>query len=177
MVVSSSKERAPTLRRALATVGSTVGLTLTFSDIELSERKESEPQSLASAAGGAPADPGMGAYRARLYLVGPDSPGLVHRVALLLASHALNITSMDTRVYAGNEEELVDVAGESGARSPSMRSASDVFDMSAVVASSAVPDVPRIEEAMAALQKELGVSIELEWIVAASDLKNSAAEA
>ena len=30
---------------------------------------------------------------------------------------------------------------------------------------------------MAALQKELGVRIELEWIVAASDFANSAAEA
>ena len=175
MVVSSSKERASALREALAAVGGTVGLTLQFSDIKLSERTELESEPRARAGGAAAADPGVGTYRARLSLVGPDSPGLVHRVALLLASHALNITAMDTRVYARCEER--GAAGVSGARSPSQRSASDVFDMSAVVASRAAPDVPRIEEAMAALQKELGVSIELEWIVAASDFVKSPAEA
>ena len=108
-----------------------MGLTLQFSDIALSERKASERRgALASAGAGneAAVDPGAGVYRARLSLVGPDSPGLVHRVALLLASHELNITSMDTRVYALSEAR--DAAGESGARSPSMRSASDVFNMS-----------------------------------------------
>tara|TARA_B110000208_G_C11787438_1_gene436099 strand:- start:1219 stop:2715 length:1497 start_codon:yes stop_codon:yes gene_type:complete len=178
MVVSSSKERAPALRAALSKVGEEVGLQLHVSDVRLSARADESSgtddateQSVGGAEVSATSSSGSGEFRARLSLVGPDSPGLVHRVATLLSTHSLNITSMDTRVHSAPAASTTVAAphGDSdAARSPSQRSATDVFDMTAVVSLSGAPDVAQIDASLAKLANELGVKITLQWITGES---------
>jgi glycine cleavage system regulatory protein len=178
MVVSSSKERAPALRAALSKVGEEVGLQLHVSDVRLSARADESSgtddateQSVGGAEVSATSSSGSGEFRARLSLVGPDSPGLVHRVATLLSTHSPNITSMDTRVHSAPAASTTVAAphGDSdAARSPSQRSATDVFDMTAVVSLSGAPDVAQIDASLAKLANELGVKITLQWITGES---------
>ena len=133
MVVSAPSEVAETLGKALRTAGQQRGLRVETTPIHVnSEQSGGDATDAArhghSGSGGGHSGGGGGGgglvastayrYRARVELLGADSPGLVHMAATFLAAHKLNIQSMDSRVYSGGASDA-----HSGAASWLRRSA------------------------------------------------------
>ena len=105
MIVSVPSDVVPSLSKALHDIGAERQLSINWSAIEqLPPPVEgAEPSDMSPVAA-----PIAASHRAKVELVGPDSPGLVHMVATLLSRHQLNIQSLDTRVYSGDQREADD---------------------------------------------------------------------
>ena len=156
MVVSSPSEVAASLGSALRAAGERHGLRVETSAIEVGGAPKE------ARAGGAAARH-AGHYRARVELLGADSPGLVSMVAAFLAARRLNIQSMDSRVYSGEAAmRLRRPRGEPEtgvSRGVQARAEGDLFCLSAVVACDEAPDFERLQAEAAALEGKHGVRL------------------
>ncbi|KAH8097514.1 hypothetical protein JL720_406 [Aureococcus anophagefferens] len=91
-------------------------------------------------------------FTARVSLIGPDSPGLVHNLTALLRDHGLNITALDSRVFERSRLGRRDTPADETARSLAHRKATDIFDLAAVVTADTRPkptlhaDAARLKE-------------------------------
>ena len=81
--------------------------------------------------------------------------GCARRLTSFTAEHSLNISSLDTRIYAGGQPETT------AANSNANDAKGDTFTLEAVVTSFTAPDKPALAKAAAALAP---LQMTLEWI-------------
>lgn len=187
MVVSAPSDIVESLAKALTTAGAERGLCVNTSRIEnvASEDADALSTRLRKRA--------SGPWRARVQLIGVDSPGLVNMVATFLEKHELNIQSMDSRVYSGvgfDHAESYDLpethAPPSGefpprprrppqktltenvemraSRGLRARADGDQFCLSAIVSTDHAPDLEEVELEIERLQRRYGVRLVLQWL-------------
>ncbi|EOD26102.1 hypothetical protein EMIHUDRAFT_237124 [Emiliania huxleyi CCMP1516] len=180
MVVSAPSGGADALRKSLVAAGRQGGLRVETSRIDVStpEGKIGRRPSLG------------GAACARVELLGVDQPGLVSRVSSFLATHGLNIQSLDSRVYSGAAHATDGgdhgAPGHAARRTPSYRQAAaravetgvsravtaraegDLFCLSAVVSSERHPDFAQLQAEAAAFEARHGVSLTIQPLEAAA---------
>lgn len=180
MVVSAPTEVVGSFRQAVREVGEQRGLSVNLSSIELPE----------GGGDAAATTVGRGAaarqYRARIELLGTDSPGLVSMVAALLSRHDLSIESMDTRVYSGDAVDGDELAASASAeprsapprlrqtisehaetgvsRSLRTQAEGDLFCLSAIVSTDRHVDAAALATEIAKLERKHRVMLRLVWL-------------
>jgi uncharacterized membrane protein YeiH/glycine cleavage system regulatory protein len=166
MVVSAPAEVVSSLGAALRKAGEERGLQISTSRID----------NVAAPGSQGPQKGFQRSRRARVELIGSDSPGLVHMVALFLANHRLNIQSMDSRVYSSTNskltvektkrtrEQLGRVDEYGGSRSLVAREEGDRFFLTAIVNSLGDVDTDAINRELVELERKHNVRIQLCWL-------------
>ena len=148
-MVSVPQVGAGGLRAALEKQGELLNLQINSHTVKLSKP---QPEKLNE-------EDARSRFKAKIKLIGPDSHGIVSKVSDMLALHGLNIYSMDSRVYGAEQE---DVAAR--ARSPAERAETDIFSLTAVVASDHMPSVHILDRDIKKLNLELGVQLTIDWM-------------
>ncbi len=182
MVVSTPSDLVESLSKALNAVGSDRGLAVSINKIDNVAVKDAHEKL-------APRADVSALWRARIELIGTDSPGLVHLVSSLLAAHGLNIQSLDTRVYSSEwavhpgsglrdvpqmDEARAELSpllllqqqhqqGTEMSASRSLRAVAegDVFCLSAIVSSATPPEMAFVNAEFARLERTHGVRLRL----------------
>jgi uncharacterized membrane protein YeiH/glycine cleavage system regulatory protein len=170
MVVSAPSEVVASLGAALRKAGEERGLQISTSRIDNVAAPGADPGPQGHQKGF------QRSRRARVELIGSDSPGLVHMVALFLANHRLNIQSMDSRVYSSTNskltvektkrtrEQLGRVDEYGGSRSLVAREEGDRFFLTAIVNSLGDVDTDVINRELVELERKHNVRIQLCWL-------------
>jgi uncharacterized membrane protein YeiH/glycine cleavage system regulatory protein len=147
MVVSAPKREAENLRQGLNAIAKELRLQLSIHDVQLSPPPVTAKE--------------IPQYRGKVRLVGPDRPGIMREVSAFTADHSLNISSLDTRVYAGDAPETTAVLRNGGGRSSNDEEGNMTFMLDAVVTTHTVPDTAKLAKDAEALRP---LQLSIEWM-------------